>query len=104
MNFFKIRQKNTGLFFVGGNGTGFNENGERYHTKNPCTAALNRIERQRPAMVAHLGVKRWTESAEMSEWWDGRKTEVDNLHPDNLEIVEYQEVEVAVHPKPTKKK
>jgi|GEM_PF-6329192 len=99
MNFFKIRQKNTGLFFIGGSGTGFNENGERYHTATPCTAALNRIERQRPRELEWLGTRAERASRGNAEWWDTNKARIDNLHPDNLEVVEYQEVEVRVVPR-----
>ena len=98
-NFFKIRQKNTGLFFIGGISTCFTENGERYHTKTPCTAALNRIERQRPNEIRRLGTREERTRDGESEWWDATKPRVDALHPDNLEIVEYQEVEVPATPK-----
>lgn len=99
MNFFKVRQKNTGLFFIGGAGTSFSNNGERYHTATPCTAALNRIELQRPRELEYLGPREPHERDGEGKWWDERRAVIDNLHPDNLEVVEYREVEVRVVPR-----
>jgi hypothetical protein len=105
MNFFRIRQISTGLYFLGGDRLfpKFGEPGMRYEAQSAITTALRSIERRRPKEIALLQhrVAEYQEKKERGwevgddKWIVKAEAQLEALRPDNLEVVEFTEVEVA---------
>ncbi|UYZ60140.1 hypothetical protein [Hymenobacter latericus] len=101
MNFYKIRQRTTGEYFLGGRyAPSFGQPGMRYEALNAVTAALRHIERERPNQEKQITsyVERCALEGRAPEepWFGNRKAAVQGLLPHNLEIVEFEECEVRI--------